>query len=41
MIFSSGCTFDEFCAKWDVTLHERKQLVLYLAFLRMKKTLTL
>jgi hypothetical protein len=34
-------TFDEFCKKWDLTLRERKEALLYLAFLRMKITLKL
>jgi hypothetical protein len=32
-------TFDEFCNRWNVTGHERKKLILYLAFLRMIRTL--
>ncbi len=34
-------TFDEFCNQWNVTLHERKELRIYLAVLRLRATLKL
>jgi hypothetical protein len=32
-------TLEDFCKQWDLTLRERKEVILYLAFLRMKATL--
>lgn len=32
-------TLDEFCKQWNLTLRERKEVILYLAFLRLKNTL--
>ena len=34
-------TFDEFCKRFKVTAKERRKLVLYLAALRLRKTLEL
>jgi len=34
-------TFDAFCRQWDVTLRERKELLLFLATLRFRSTLRL
>jgi hypothetical protein len=41
MSIFAGCTLDEFCERYDVTLKERKEIIRYLAYLRMRATLEL
>ena len=36
-----GFTFKQFCEHYNVTGHEKKKLVLFLAALRLQKTLQL